>query len=152
PAASCPTPTDQYDVNAWASLSGSSWARLQPTGTTLGTLSLDRSVDWGDGDQLIVTTNDWYPSHSEVVTIAPGGNQGGGNITLLGSGLSYPHNGPLFDVAAQLGDANKLSQTGNQNTAVDLRAAVGLLSRSIVIYSLGSTASTPFPLASSCTA
>lgn len=152
PVASCPTPTNQYDVNAWASLSGSSWARLQPTGTTLGTLTLDRSVDWGDGDQLMVTTSDWYPSHSEVVTIAPGGNQGAGKIALTGSGLAYPHNGPLVDVATQLGDAKKLSPTGNQNTEVDLRAAVGLLSWSIVIYSLGGASSTAFPLASSCTA
>jgi hypothetical protein len=151
PAANCPTPTNQYDATAWAGLSGSSWARLQPTGTTLTSLTLDRSVDWEAGDQLIVTTSDWYPSHSEVVTIAQGGNPGSGTITLAGSGLSYPHNGPLFDVAAQLGDAQKLSQSGNQNTTVDLRAAVGLLSRSIVIYSLGNTATDPFPSASSCT-
>jgi hypothetical protein len=55
-------------------------------------------------------------------------------------------------VATQLGNTQKLHQTGNQNTQVDLRAAVGLLSRSIVIYSLGSSASTLFPSASSCTA
>jgi hypothetical protein len=40
--------------------------------------------------------------------------------------------------------------SGNPNTEVDLRGAVGLLSRSITIRSLGSTADASFPAALAC--
>ena len=65
----------------------------------------------------------------------------GGKTTLtLSAPLSYAHNGEKYPVSATPG-----ATAGNPNTELELRAPVGLLSRSIRIYSLGQTADQPFP-------
>ncbi len=144
----CATPPNQYDVKEWALLSGGSWARLAQTAESgQKTLMLDRDVGagnggWESGDQLVVATTDWHPSHTELVTVAS--NQGSGSLE-LDADLGFLHNGELYQVPAAL-----TSSTGNPNTVVDLRGVVGLLSRSIVIRSLGLTAENPFPAASEC--
>lgn len=144
--ATCPTPAgdDQYDPDAWSQLSGKGWARLNASVAAGGTqLVLDRAVDWQPGDQVVVGTTDWYVSHSELMTVAA--NDGNGAITLTAA-LTYPHNGELYSVPPELS-----ASTGNPNTRVDTRAAVGLLSRSITIRSLGDTAADAFPAAGACT-
>lgn len=141
----CPVPplAKQTDPTAWAVLTGGGWARLNATaaiGAT--TLTLDRDVDWAPGDQVVVATTDWFPSHSELVTVA----ESEGSAVTLGTSLAFPHNGALYTVPAELG-----TKAGNANTKVETRAAVGLLSRSIVIRSLGREAGEAFPTASACT-
>ncbi|MFN8644296.1 MAG: G8 domain-containing protein, partial [Candidatus Binatia bacterium] len=145
------------EMQAWADLSGSSWARLQQISPDRLVLVLDRVVsDWAPGDQIVVGTTDWYPSHSEVRTIrsistagtssqlvlcrpTQGGTGPGGCAAerTAADGLDYPHFSELFDAAA-LNSQHGAEYTGPVNrSAADLRAPVGLLSRSIQIRSLG---------------
>ena len=93
------------------------------------------------GDQIVVTTTDWYPSHSELRTIlAPPTTvttAAGPRTQLTVAALDYPHVSSIFD-AAVLEDNHGATFTGPVNRkAADLRAAVGLLSRSIQVRSLG---------------
>lgn len=142
PQAACDAPADQYDLKQWAALSGRSWTRLDATvaaGDT--TLTVDRIVDWAKGDQLVVGTTDWYPSHSEVVQIASAATTPHGKTLLtLAAPLVYAHNGEKYQIPP-----TPRANAGNPNREVEMRAPVGLLSRSIVIYSLGDTPDEPFP-------
>jgi hypothetical protein len=156
PADHCPVPPpslstlDATEMQAWAELSGSSWVRLEATGDTMvdsaarTLLTLDRVVDgWGVGDEIVVGTTDWYPSHSEQRTIravATVTTAGGPRTQLTVDPLLYPHETSMFD-AARLEAENQATFTDpvNRKTA-DLRAPVGLLSRSIQIRSLGESA------------
>lgn len=150
---------DTSEMNAWAGLTGSSWTRLtgqavNPANAQQSLLDLDRVVpDWGVGDQIVVGTTDWYPGHSELRTIRAVHTvtDGSGMHTQLTVDvLRYPHATSIFD-AKQLATDNQAEYTNSLNrTAADLRAAVGLLTRSIRIYSLGLTANDPFPDVSQC--
>jgi hypothetical protein len=152
---------DVNEMRAWADLTGSSWARLDGLNTDRTVLTLDRvAADWAAGDQIVVGTTDWYPSHSEVRTIrsvrAVGmrteltvcrpvtGGMGPGGCTAMpaaGDALEYPHNTKIFNTddlgATFVGPVNR--------KAADLRASVGLLSRSIQVRSLGKDANSEFP-------
>ena len=152
-ADSCTAPTDPTVVEQWAALSNSSWARLDAHAKPQDTvLVLDRAVDWAAGDSLVVATTDWHPSNSEEVKIST--VSADGKTITLDSGLATGHFGTIYQVPKdQLDDlALYHSDPGHQppNTAVETRAAVGLLSRSITIESLGKTHSDPFPSASAC--
>lgn len=137
----CDTPANQYDLSQWAALSGSSWARLDQTVSAgQSMVTLDRAVEWSEGDQVVVATTDWYPGHSELVQVQSSSTADGQTTLTLSAPLAYSHDGQTYPVSETLG-----TNTGNPNTEVELRAPVGLLSRSIVIYSLGETASDPFP-------
>jgi hypothetical protein len=137
----CDTPSNQYDLNQWAALSGASWGRLdQDAAAQNSTLTLDRSVDWAPGDQVVVATTDWYPNHSELVSVQSAATAGGQTTLTLGAPLGYAHTGHTYAVPP-----TPSAETGNPNTAVEMRAPVGLLSRSIVVYSLGDTPTDPFP-------
>jgi cell surface hyaluronidase len=154
-SAHCDVPTpqqstlDNAEMQAWANLTGSSWTRLQASQDVAADkqtlLTLDRVVsDWQMGDQIVVGTTDWYPGHSELRTIlAPPktvSTQQGMRTQLAVATLDYPHNSEIFD-AAELETENEATYTGPVNRkAVDLRAAVGLLSRSIQVYALGAQA------------
>jgi G8 domain len=164
----CTVPTamestlDTAEMKAWANLTGSSWVRLQDINTARTELTLDRLVsDWAAGDQIVVGTTDWYPSHSEARTIrsvktvgmrtqltvcrpVPGGTGPGGcpAMPAAADALDYPHFTGIFD--AKTIDGAEYTEKLNR-TAADLRATVGLLSRSIQIGSLGATAMEEFP-------
>jgi hypothetical protein len=141
PMASCPVPPVpmQNNVQAWASLSGNSWAVLNSSAASnQPNLTLDRPVDWAAGDQIVVATTDWNASHSELATVS---QNSAGNL-VLSVNLQFPHQGQTMPVRA--------GNSGNPNTEIDLRGAVGLLSRSITIRSLGATADASFPAASAC--
>ncbi len=160
---------DTAEMKAWANLSGSSWVRLQKVDGT--TLTVDRAVtsatktDWAAGDQIVVGTTDWYPTHSEIRTIRSIDSTGtqitvcrpcetmsascdgkgpGGCATnpVASDGLDYPHHAEIFDAKTIPGA--EYTEKVNR-TAADLRAAVGLLSRSIQVRSLGATAADEFP-------
>ncbi|MFI5394194.1 MAG: G8 domain-containing protein [Candidatus Binatia bacterium] len=157
---------DAAEMRAWANLSGSSWARLdatQDTDTKINNvkqtvITLDRAVDeWGIGDQIVIGTTDWYPGHSELRTInAVKTTDDGLHTQISVDTLQYPHNTQIFDTDA-LGASFTIPSPpsptpGNQvnRKAADLRAAVGLLSRSIQIRSLGTTAQSDFPAVKDC--
>ncbi|MEM7222015.1 MAG: hypothetical protein AAF495_03490 [Pseudomonadota bacterium] len=162
PSADMVPPSDPSDVTQWAAKSGRSWVRLNANAAVGATsLTLDRMVDWAEGDTIVVATSDWHPSHSETVTLSgsqamdlsipvntPGGN-----------GLAYAHHGTIYQVPdsviTQLQDAHPNPSWTAPNTEVETRTAVGLLSRSITVESLGDLAADsmsikPFPAASDC--
>jgi len=157
-AGRCAAPTvntlDPAEADAWAQLTGESWVRLDDTGSgadTLKALTLSRDVrsgsasGWEPGDQVIVGTTDWHPSHSELRTLADPSecttiSSGDDDLVCLSKALEYPH---FHDVYTPP-DASELTAPAT-NKAADLRAAVGLLTRSIRIYSRGATAREAFP-------
>jgi len=120
--------------------SGNSWARLNQTVNSGGRqIVLDRAVDWQPGDQIVVTTTDYLPGHSEQVTIQSIATTGTSTAITLGESLQYPHNGELLDLStlpAGIGPDSKQAET---------RAAVALLSRSIRIVSAGDSLDEDFP-------
>jgi hypothetical protein len=158
------------EMHAWAKLSGSSWVRLAALNADRTEVTLDRAVpDWEPGDQIVVGTTDWYPGHSEVRTIrkiagkvvtvcrpvpngmGPGGCCADASCTdpqRKADALDYPHSVAIFDAKTFAGA--EYTQKDLNRTAVDLRAPVGLLSRSIQIRSLGTAAEKPFPNVSDC--
>src|SRR4029079_14516251 len=129
-------------------------------------LTLDRPVkDWQPGGPIGVGTPDLYPGHNELRTIrsisadgtmitvcrpTAGGTGPGGcpETADAADALDYPHYASIFDARTLAGA--EYTQSGLNRTAVDLRATVGLLSRSIEIRSLGATADKDFPSVDQC--
>jgi hypothetical protein len=152
------------------SSSGKSWARLNGTvNTNDTTLVVDRSVNWAVGDQIVLTTTDYLPGHSEVLDITSISSNNtitftrdSGNLPCPISGYTggacYTHNGQTYDLSSVpkgIGPDKDLSQTcysstTTQTRCVETRAAVGLLTRSIRIVSGGDTIQSPFPAADGC--
>ena len=110
---------------------------LQP-GASTTTLLLSSPVDWKMGDQIVVTTTDYLPSHSEQMTLAADAN---GNKITLTKGLAFPHNAAAINLSTRLAGTARLTDL----TSVDTRAAVGLLSRSIAIVGEGNMYNNFFP-------
>ncbi|MDX2167265.1 MAG: hypothetical protein SF182_09385 [Deltaproteobacteria bacterium] len=168
----CPVPTatpaklDAAEMRDWASFSGSSWGRLDGLNEARTVLTMDRAVkDWQPGDEIVVGTTDWYPGHNEQRTIrsisadgtmitvcrpVAGGTGPGGcaESPAAADALEYPHHTSIFD--ARTVEGAEYTQSGLNRTAVDLRATVGLLTRSIQVRSLGKTASEQFPSVAQC--
>ena len=130
---------------------GGSWARL--TTTLVGhnqekTFTLDRIVHWKVGDQVVITTTDYLPTHSEVVTLAGDAtiSKGVSTITVT-SEIVNPHWGSTYPLPstmpATVGPQNDPNAPGI-NRAVDTRAAVALLTRNIQVVSEGDVPSQPF--------
>ncbi|MEW6268602.1 MAG: G8 domain-containing protein [Thermodesulfobacteriota bacterium] len=148
---------DVTELGEWAKLAGTSWARLtgqvDDKGSNLTTLTLDRAVatqepnhGWRIGDEIVIGATDWYANHSEQRTIrnvipSPSGTQIQVDL------LNFPHYTQMFTTGQQSDFTNPVSRT-----AVDMRAVVGLLSRSIQVYSLGKSATEPFLKTIDCTA
>ncbi len=127
-----PPAGQQFNPQAWANQSGTSWARLNASvAPNAGQLTLDRPVDWSQGDQVVLTTTDWHASHSELLTLK---SVAGAQLNLAdGMKTQAAHQGQIFTI-----DSNALSHDpGHANKSADVRAAVGLLSRSITIRSMG---------------
>jgi cell migration-inducing and hyaluronan-binding protein len=131
--------------------SATSWARLAQSVTTgATTLVLDRVVDWTANDQIVLTSTDELPAHTEQFTIQSAGSANGQTTLTLTSAVQYDHNGQTFDlkrVPSDIGpdqDPNVTCSTG-QTRCVETRAAVGLLTRSIRIMSGGDHDNEGFP-------
>lgn len=144
--------------------SGRSWVRLTKTlnpGDT--TLFLDRKVDpdWEVGDQIVVTTTDYLPGHSEQLEICkvdkdnntvtvqtPGSQKACGTDT---DAVKYIHNGVPYDLSKTKHpgiDRLQLDIKVETKPAAETRAAVALLSRSIRIISEGNEFDQHLPLPS----
>lgn len=136
------TPTGCADPDNTASCTGTSWVRLAKDALP-GDMSLQVAgpVDWKKGDNIILTTTDYLPGHSEQLTLSQDAGSPSNNITTLSltSAVTYPHNGQLFDLSAA---STKLGP--NFPKSGDMRAAVGLLTRNIRIVSDGNTPGAPF--------
>lgn len=125
--------------------SGKSWARLNQTASMGATsITLDRVVDWEAGDQIVITTTDFLPGHSEQREIADISNLTGKSVITLTGGLTYRHNGEAYSLAGF-----DLSAQGITKSAVETRAAVALLTRNIRIVSAGNSISDSLPAAES---
>jgi hypothetical protein len=127
--------------------SGTDWTRLQ--GVEGAKLTLTHAVqdDWKPDDEIVVTSTDYLPEHSEVAKIA---SVDGATVT-LNKPLEFTHNTTEYDVGANIGastfrtaieatDGGKSPMLGKAET----RAAVALLTRSIRIVSEGDTARETF--------
>lgn len=91
------------------------WTRLAATAEAGdATITLDRPMGWGPGDQIVIASTDYWSRHDEVRTIT----RVEGAIVELDEPLTRMHWGVLQDFEGQ---------------AVDERAEVGLLTRNIVI-------------------
>ena len=115
-------------------VSGKSWARLDATAADSRSITLDRIVDWETGDQIVITTTDFLPGHSEQRQITSISTSGGKSVIGLNGSLSYPHNSKAYDLSRY-----KLSAQGITKKSIETRAAVALLTRHIRIVSAGKT-------------
>lgn len=164
-----------------AANSGNSWIRLKDgsslaTSATSLTLEHDPSGRWTVGDEILVTTTDYLPGHSEKLEIAASYTTGA-QIPFSGSPqnpgsvatIQWPHNGVRYG-GQSTADGNQpwcappVNQDGScgggrlqpriqKSLSNDLlvngaetRAAVALLSRSIRIVSAGDTVGSTFPV------
>ncbi len=136
-----------------ASFTGTSWLRLNknidPKDTqNSSTLEVERPVGWQAGDQIVVTTTDYLPGHSEERTIA---SVDPDEMTIhLTQAFLWPHNGTKVDLAAKgvpptVGPQDDPNLPESNGRLVDTRAAVALLSRSIRIVSGCDNAGQSFP-------
>ncbi len=131
------------DDNNPATLS-SSWQRLNATlkgGGKESTLTISSAVtDWKNGDAIVVTATDYLPGHAEQLQVQ---SVSGTTVTLQGT-VTNPHWGQTYSLASvpcnpsqgstqcEIGpDLLPMEQPQDRN--VDVRAAVGLLTRSIRI-------------------
>ncbi len=121
---------------------GISWARLAKIAGNQLTLDLrpGQALNWKPGDEIVVTATDYMPGHSEKAVIQ---SVDSANMVTLTAALTFPHNASAYtlptDLPADVGpreDPNLIAVQGGART-VDTRAAVALLTRSIVITSEG---------------
>lgn len=124
---------------------GTSWVRLKGSiqaGDVQKKLTVEGEVDWKNDDRIVVTSTDYFPSHSEELIIVGDpvvSGPAGARVTTITyrnadgvtPGVKWPHNGEQYDLSelpSRLGITRKSAET---------RAAVALLSRSIEIVSEG---------------
>ncbi|HEY3912313.1 MAG TPA: hypothetical protein VGM07_20865 [Stellaceae bacterium] len=132
--------------------SGNSWMRLKGDVSAGNSLTLDGSPAerWWlpndkDRDQIVVTTTDYLPGHSEELTVT----SVQGDKVGFTPAIKWFHNGTRFAVASRLGTAEgRLEDAGMDPNLVkdgaETRAAVALLTRSIRIVSGGDVAGETF--------
>lgn len=128
-----------------SSCTGTSWVRLNKNALPGDTsLQVAGAVDWQNGDDIVLTTTDYLPGHSEHLNINGTPTTSGGVTTIpLLTAVQYPHNGQLFDLSnATFPGISRLGP--NFPTSGDLRASVGLLSRNIRVVSDGDTPGSEF--------
>lgn len=103
---------------------GLSWTRLARTARAGATqLLLERPVDWGPGDRIVIASTDFDPMQAEEATV----KTVKGNAVTLDRPLDYMHWGDMqtFD-----------------GVRVDERAEVGLLTRNVVVQGDGASTKT----------
>ena len=132
--------------------SGTDWARLTATDKTSVTLDRTVSGDWKDKDEVVVTSTDYFPEHSELRQIA---GDPSGTVVKLSAALEFPHSATAYDVGKRITTADTAFRAAvvaadggkPENPFLDkaeTRAAVALLTRSIRIMSEGDAAGDTF--------
>jgi hypothetical protein len=135
--------SENIPIAATPSDSGTSWVRLSSDlkgGEDI--LHLDRPVPtWGNGDHIVLTTTDYLPGHSEELVIASVSSDFK-TITLQNK-VKYPHSGTAYDFSSlPAGNGPQDDPNGpatQPSRHLETRAAVALLTRSIMIASEGQT-------------
>ena len=137
------------------SVTGSSWMRLNSTlkggGMEKSLMVSGMPADWKMNDYLVVSSTDYLPGHAEQLQVS---SVSGSTVNLVG-GVENPHWGQTYSLAnvpCENQEGSLACQYGpdllpGQSAAdrsVDMRAAVGLLTRSIRIVSDGATAGSNF--------
>jgi hypothetical protein len=121
--------------------SGTSWVRLNADAAKgAQKLVVDRPLSLKKDDQIVVTTTDYLPGHSEQLTVTA--DVSCGTEIAVNETLQYPHKGtkfPMTGVPASQGLEAKVA------AGAETRAAVGVLTRSIRIVSAGDTIDDDFP-------
>jgi len=144
--------------------SGTSWVRLGHDlngGETQIVVDRDVSKSWAVGDNIVVSTTDYLPGHSEELQIVSFDPQNATkiNVTALNSPngkIQWPHNGTKYDLKAKgipdrvapdgpIGPTDDPNLPAGNGRLVDTRAAVALLTRNIRIVSGCDKAGQPFP-------
>jgi hypothetical protein len=127
-----------YGVNSGDPLrSAPSWTRLaQDLRKDDDKLRTEHSLRAGPNDEIVVTTTDYLPGHSELFTID---NIDGGVFVKLKSKAQWPHNGSRYLLKDRLKEAGSRISLDPElvDEGVETRAAVALLTRSIRIVSAG---------------
>ena len=88
-----------------ANNSGTSWARLTTTlagGNTESTFTIDRKVDWAPMDQVVITTTDYLPGHSEVLTIKSITTTATSSTITTMTNVQNPHYGQVYPLPTDL--------------------------------------------------
>jgi hypothetical protein len=136
-------------------VTGSSWMRLNATlkgngSETMLTVS-GMPADWKPNDYIVVTSTDYLPGRAEQLQVS---SVSGSTVNLIGP-VKNPHWGQTYSLASvpcnnsagsttcDIGPDLLPGQTAADRN-LDMRAAVGLLSRSIRIISDGATAGAAF--------
>jgi hypothetical protein len=176
PGSTGPAPCAQGDPDSNPLSTGCSWLRLAndlsgtttnqgkttpgETGLTLSAGVGDNGDKWWNGaetgDQIVLTTTDYLPGHSELLTI----KSVKGTAVTFAENVAWAHRGTKFPIASRLDpkDPNKPVRTryiasGMDSNLIDgglqTQAAVALLTRSIRIVSAGDQAGQTFEQASS---
>ena len=135
--------TEAIDANP--SDSGTSWVRL--TSDLKGgedSFHVDRPVPtWGTGDHIVLTTTDYLPGHSEELVISSVGSDANGTLITLQGKVKFPHSGTAYDYSTlptTSGPHDDPDRPATQPSRhLETRAAVALLTRSIMIASEGPT-------------
>ena len=126
----------------YPSSSHSSWARLAASVTRGATsIEVDRPLSFSRGDEIVLTTTDYLPGHSEILTLADD-VKCATRLPLAGS-VAFAHNGKRHSLGQTPIDIGP-TRTSNEE-AVETHAAVGVLNRSIRIVSAGDTQDDAFP-------
>ncbi|HKC24751.1 MAG TPA: G8 domain-containing protein, partial [Thermoanaerobaculia bacterium] len=99
-------------------------------------------LDWQKGDQIVVTTTDYLPGHSEELELASDPTRKGDTVILdLVTAVAYPHHGERFKLTDPDPKKSRIDpRVGIDIDAAETRAAVALLTRSIRIVSGDETA------------
>ncbi len=123
--------------------SGTSWVRLADTlNAGEDSFHVDRPVPtWNAGDHLVLTSTDYMPGHSEEVVIDSVKSDARGTRITLQKGVRYPHYGKAYDFSELPATSGPRDDPDGPKTLpsrhIETRAAVALLTRSIMIASEG---------------
>ncbi|MGA9720137.1 MAG: chitobiase/beta-hexosaminidase C-terminal domain-containing protein [Acidobacteriaceae bacterium] len=137
--------SENTPIAATPSDSGTSWVRLvDDLKGSESSFHVDRPVPtWGNGDHIVLTTTDYLPGHSEELVIAGVGSDSKGTLITLQNPVKYPHSGTAYDFSslpASNGPQDDPNRPATQPSRhLETRAAVALLTRSIMIASEGQT-------------
>lgn len=125
--------------------SGTSWVRLIDTlkgGES--SFHVDRPVPtWGPGDHIVLTSTDYLMGHNEELVIQSVESDAKGTKITLQSPVKYPHNGQTYDFSSLPATSGPQDDPNRPATLpsrhLETRAAVALLTRSIMVASEGPT-------------
>ncbi|MCF6765693.1 G8 domain-containing protein [Thiotrichales bacterium 19S3-7] len=149
-----------YDESLPEDYTAPSWVRLAKTvepNSEKSTLFIDQKLkvdnNWQEGDQIVITTTDYMPGHSELLSIE---SINGNSVDVkaydsytykpLNSGVRYTHNGEVYSLT-KVPQRLNLDIKVNGQPAIETRAAIALLTRSIRIVSAGDNYGEEFPAA-----